>query len=101
SFGSRVALKLGCRLPEPRPVRLIAAGFPTTLGKFDYLSGCGLPKYFVHSTNDVHGPRAQLEQAFAHFAEPKNLEFIEAGDHFFAGSLDKLETAIAALPRGA
>ena len=100
SFGSRVALKLGCRMPEPRPERLIGVGFPTTLGKFDYLGGCGLPKFFVHSTIDVHGPKDELEAAFAKFAEPKRLEFIEAADHFFAGALDRLEAVIAALPRG-
>ena len=82
------------------PERLIGVGFPTTLGKFDYLGGCGLPKFFVHSTIDVHGPKDELEAAFAKFAEPKRLEFIEAADHFFAGALDRLEAVIAALPRG-
>jgi alpha/beta superfamily hydrolase len=98
SFGSRIALRLGCTLAEPRPRRLIAVGFPTKLGRFDYLESCGLPKYFVHSTNDIYGPKAELEKAFEKFAEPKSLQFIEAGDHFFAGSLDALESAIAGLP---
>src|SRR5215471_8214108 len=99
SFGSRVALKLGCTAGEPKPVRLIAVGFPTERGEFDYLAQCGLPKYFVHSTIDQYGPKDELEKAFAGFAEPKKLEFIEAGDHFFEGALDRLEAAIAALPR--
>ena len=98
SFGSRIALRLGCTLPGPRPGRLIAVGFPTSFGHFDYLENCGLPKYFVHSTNDIYGPRPELEKAFEKFAEPKRLEFIEADDHFFAGSLDALENAITALP---
>ena len=96
SFGSRIALRLGCTLAVPRPRRVIAVGFPTN-GHFDYLESCGLPKYFVHSTNDIYGPKPELEKAFEKFAEPKSLEFIEAGDHFFAGSLDALESAIAAL----
>ncbi len=99
SFGSRVALRLGCELPEPRPVRLVAVGFPTTRGHFEYFDRCGLRKYFIQSANDEHGPREALETAFKTFAEPKRLEFIEAGDHFFAGALDKLEEAIMALPR--
>lgn len=99
SFGSRVILRLGCALPAPRPQRLIAVGFPTTLGNFDHLSDCELPKHFVHSTEDVHGPKAALEAAFESFAGPKTLTFIPAGDHFFAGALDELEAAIAALPR--
>lgn len=97
SFGSRIAMRLGCTLAEPRPRRVIALGFPTKMGHFDYLESCGLPKYFVHSTNDIYGPKAELEKAFEKFAEPKSLQFIEAADHFFAGSLDALETAIVGL----
>jgi alpha/beta superfamily hydrolase len=102
SFGARIALRLGCDInnaqAETGPRRAIGVGFPTTIGHFDYLDRCTLPKYFVHSTQDVYGPRLELEKAFASFAEPKRLEFIEAGDHFFAGSLDALENAIIALP---
>jgi alpha/beta superfamily hydrolase len=93
SFGSRVILKLGCSTGNP--VRLIAVGFPTQHGTFDYLATCGIPKYFVQSTVDQFGPKEALEAAFQGFAEPKHLEFIEAGDHFFAGALDRLEEAIA------
>lgn len=98
SFGSRIIMKLGCSF-DPPPVRLIAAGFPTTRGRFDYLAHCGIPKYFVHSTIDEHGPKPDLEAAFQWFAEPKQLEFIEAGDHFFAGALDQLEEKILALAK--
>ena len=101
SFGSRIILRLGCSLAEPAPSRLIAVGFPTTFGHSGFLAGCTIPKYFVQSTNDVYGPRRQLEAAFAEFAEPKQLEFIEAADHFFDGALDALEDAIAAIARGA
>ena len=97
SFGSRIALRLGCTLAAPRPRRLIAVGFPTKLGRFDYLESCGSPKYFVNSTNDIYGPKAEVEKAFEKFAEPKSLQFMEAGDHFFAGSLDALESAIVEL----
>jgi alpha/beta superfamily hydrolase len=96
SFGSRIATKLGCALS---PARVIAVGFPTKRGRFDYLAGCTIPKYFVHSTIDEHGPKEELEAAFQGFAEPKQLEFIEAGDHFVAGALDKLEDAIVSIPR--
>jgi alpha/beta superfamily hydrolase len=99
SFGSRVTLRLGCAIPGTRPERLIAVGFPTTLDTFDHVGGCELPKYFVQSTNDQFGPKEALEEAFQAFAEPKSLQFIEAGDHFFAGALEELEDAIAALRR--
>lgn len=100
SFGSRVVMKLGCELaglPQSDPKRLIAVGFPTRLGAFDYLAHCGVPKWFVQSTNDEHGPRRELEAIFEWLAEPKTLKFIEAGDHFFAGALDQLEEAIFAI----
>jgi uncharacterized protein len=94
SFGSRVIMKLGCSM---RPVRLIAAGFPTHHGRIDYLATCGISKYFVQSTVDEHGPREELEMAFQWFAEPKRLQFIEAGDHFFTGALEKLEEAVVSI----
>jgi alpha/beta superfamily hydrolase len=101
SFGSRVIMKLGCSPDRSMraPVRLIAAGFPTRHGGFDYLATCGIPKYFVQSTIDEFGPKEELEAAFQWFAEPKHLQFIEAGDHFFAGSLEKLEEAVVAIVR--
>jgi hypothetical protein len=92
-------LKLGCALRAPAPLRVIAAGFPTQRYSFDFLSTCGtVPKYFVQSTLDEHGPRQELEAAFAGFAEPKYIQFIDAGDHFFEGALDKLEEAVIAIP---
>jgi alpha/beta superfamily hydrolase len=101
SFGSRIIMKLGCKMQEqsPAPVRLIAAGFPTSRGTFEYLAHCSVPKFFVHSTIDEHGPRRELEAVFEWVAEPKSLEFIEAGDHFFAGALDQFEAAIARIAR--
>jgi len=97
SFGSRVIMKLGCTTEVTRPARLIAVGFPTQRGQFDYLSTCGIPKYFVQSMIDQFGPKQELEAAFQGFAEPKSLEFIEASDHFFTGALDQLEQVIAAI----
>lgn len=101
SFGSRVTLKLGYSMQAetPAPSRLIPVGFPTWKENFDFLSTCHLPKYFVHSTNDEHGPKDVLEKMFETFADPKTLQFITAQDHFFAGALEELESVIAALPR--
>jgi uncharacterized protein len=96
SFGSRVITTLGCELGDA--LRLIAVGFPTRRGgTFDYLAHCRVPKYFVQSTNDEHGPRNELEAVFEWMAEPKRLEFSEAGDHFFAGALEALEEKIRTL----
>ncbi len=91
SFGSRVIMELGCAM---NPTRLIAVGFPTQRGRFDYLASCAIPKCFVQSTIDEFGPKEELETAFQWFAEPKSLQFIDAADHFFSNALDQLEEAI-------
>jgi alpha/beta superfamily hydrolase len=91
SFGSRVIMELGCAM---NPKRLIAVGFPTQRGRFDYLASCAIPKYFVQSAIDEFGPKEELEAAFQWFAEPKSLQFIEAADHFFSDALDQLEEAL-------
>ena len=92
SFGSRVIARLGCETAGAE--FLMAAGFPTRWGPPDFLYSCAVPKIFLQSTVDQYGPRAELEAMFEHFAEPKSLHFIEAADHFFAGSLDALEEAV-------
>jgi alpha/beta superfamily hydrolase len=93
SFGSRIALRLGCRL-NPSPAKVLAAGFPTRMEDNGYLSACGIPKVFIQSTHDEHGPRPELETAFPAFADPKELHWVEARDHFFAGALDGFEEAV-------
>ncbi|MGH9559461.1 MAG: alpha/beta hydrolase [Bryobacteraceae bacterium] len=96
SFGSRMALKLGCG-GETQPRRILAVGFPTVYPERSYLNGCTVPRIFVQSTRDQFGPVAEIEPLVALLPEPKRLVLIEAADHFFAGALDKLEEEIAAL----
>jgi uncharacterized protein len=99
SFGSRVITRLGCTLDRTK--FLMAAGFPTSaLGDMQYLETCRAPKFFIHSTQDQFGPRPDLEAAFATFAEPKQLVWIEAQDHFFAGALDELERNVKEIAEG-
>jgi alpha/beta superfamily hydrolase len=92
SFGSRVITRLGCSIEGAR--FLMAVGFPTRYGPAGYLSSCTVPKVFIQSSNDEHGPRPDLESLYAGFAEPKQLIFIEAADHFFAGALEALEETV-------
>jgi alpha/beta superfamily hydrolase len=94
SFGARVITRLGCSVASPE--FLLAAGFPTRYGPTTYLETCSVPKIFIQSTHDEFGPRRELEEAFARFPGPKELIFIEAADHFFAGALDALEQAVQA-----
>ena len=91
SFGSRIALRLGC---SQAARRVIAVGLPTRNSNFEYLNTCRVLKIFVQSANDEHGPRAELESLYKSFAEPKQIHWIDAADHFFQGGLDALEEKI-------
>lgn len=95
SFGARIALHLGCGNSGAK--RVLAVGFPTTYKNRDYMQECRLPKIFIQSTRDEHGPMPDLEAVVAQIPEPKRVIFVEAGDHFFQGSLDSLEEAVIGL----
>ena len=94
SFGARVVTRLGC---EVHPGRLIAVGFPTRGMDTTFLGTCPVDKVFVQSAHDEHGPRAELDQLFEKFSEPKRLIYVEARDHFFDGGLDELERTVIEL----
>jgi alpha/beta superfamily hydrolase len=95
SFGSRVILSLGCALPDP--TRLIALGFPAKRDPVGMLAQCSVPKVFIQSTHDEYGPAPEMQAFYAQVAEPKELIWVEAQDHFFAGGLDALQAAVAAI----
>lgn len=95
SFGSRIALKLGCELRTPR--RIIAVGFPTVYQDRSYLDGCGVSRIFIQSTNDEFGPLADLAPLVATLPQPARLITIPSTDHFFAGALPELEQAVSTL----
>lgn len=97
SFGAAVGLRAGC--PDARVQALIGLGLPVTpiderRYDYDFLSGCAKPKLFVSGSRDQFGPRSQLQQVFASFAEPKKLVIVDAADHFFEGRLRELREAI-------
>jgi uncharacterized protein len=95
SFGSRIALRLACGGEPAR--RAIAVGFPTVYKDRGYLEGCTVPRIFVQSTQDEFGPAAELAALVETLPEPKQLVFINAQDHFFAGALETLEEQVALL----
>lgn len=95
SFGSRVALRLSSQEPVIR--RVFALGFPTRIPERGYVYHVDVPKAFIHSTIDEYGPRPEMEEFFKTVQEPKEIHWIEAGDHFFTGALDKLEAVIQSL----
>jgi hypothetical protein len=95
SFGSRIALRLGCEGIGAR--RVIAVGFPTVYKDRAFLENCTLPRVFLQSSQDQYGPIAELAPLVASLPEPKKLIVVEAEDHFFAGALEELEREVARL----
>ena len=92
SFGSRIALKLAVDFDEASQV--IAIGYPTKYQDRDYIHSVKVPKVFIQSTNDEHGPREELEVFYATLPEPKQLKWVEAKDHFFVDALDIFEQTV-------
>ncbi len=93
SFGSRIALRLGCGLAR----RVIAVGFPAAYRDRASLDTCTTPRVFIQSTHDQFGSVEQIEAMFAALPEPKQLHLIAAQDHFFTGALDALEAVFKVL----
>lgn len=92
SFGSNIALRVGAK--DNSFERFIAAGLPADRGGFEFLAKCETPKIFIHSTNDEHGSRENMEKVFAAAADPKLLEWVEADDHFFVHRLEQFEQKV-------
>ena len=104
SFGSRIALRMGCApdgitagLNQPGARRVIAVGFPTVYKDRSFLEGCTVPRIFIQSTRDQYGPVEELQPLVEALPEPKQLIWIDAQDHFFAGALAQLEESVIQL----
>jgi len=92
SFGSRIILRLGCEIAGAS--RLIAVGFPAADVASRALGDCEIPRIFIQSAHDEFGPRDAMESYFAGLSGPKELIWMEARDHFFAGALEEFENAV-------
>jgi uncharacterized protein len=99
SFGSRVALRLGCE-GGAQPLEVIAAGFPTSREGYEYLYRCTVSKTFIQSIHDEHAPKPDFEALFRDVASPKRLEWVEAADHFFRDALNDFEDRVFRLGSG-
>ena len=100
SFGSRIVLRLGCETNPSDSTgveRVIAVGFPTVYKDRTFMDNCTVRRIFVQSTRDEFGPVEELHSLIETLPEPKQLIWIEAQDHFFAGALEQLEESIALL----
>jgi alpha/beta superfamily hydrolase len=100
SFGSRIALRIGCDKSSSgglAPRRVIAVGFPTVYKDRSFLDHCTVPRIFIQSTRDQFGPVEELQPLVDALPEPKQLIWIDAQDHFFAGALEQLEESVIQL----
>jgi alpha/beta superfamily hydrolase len=92
SFGSWVGLRVGCK--DARVEKLIGLGVPVDKSNLEYLLECTKPKLIVQGGNDEFGSRQNVEALFTQMPEPKKLVIVEGVDHFFAGKLPEVGTAI-------
>jgi alpha/beta superfamily hydrolase len=100
SFGSRIVLRMGCGKSSngiPAARRVIAVGFPTVYKDRSFLEGCTVPRIFIQSTRDQYGPVEELRPLVEGLPEPKQLIWMDAQDHFFAGALEQLEESVIQL----
>ncbi|HYL63424.1 MAG TPA: alpha/beta family hydrolase [Candidatus Methylomirabilis sp.] len=92
SFGCWVGLRVGC---EDQRVRLlIGLGAPVNNADFSYLAECTKPKLFVHGGNDQFGDPKKLKNLVATLPGDNRVVVVDHADHFFAGKLRQLNTAI-------
>jgi uncharacterized protein len=92
SFGSVVGLRVGC--VDPRVKELIGLGISVNGSDFSFLRECAKPKLFVHGANDEFGARKEVESLVRALPGENRLVVVENADHFFAGHLDQLDSAI-------
>ena len=92
SFGSPIILKLGCEIAGV--TRLVAVGFPASHPESAELGRCDVPRVFIQSTHDEFCPVDAMEVYFTGLPGRKELIWVQARDHFFAGALDEFETAV-------
>lgn len=93
SFGCWVGLRVGCE--DPRVKLLIGLGAPVNSTDFSFLSTCGKPKLFVHGEKDQFGDPAKLQKVVAAAQGENRVVIVGGADHFFAGKLEQLDSAIA------
>jgi alpha/beta superfamily hydrolase len=94
SFGSVVGLRVGCA--DQRVADLIGLGIPVDRSDLTYLRDCAKPKLLIQGGSDQFGSRANVEALYTTLPEPKRLVIVEGAEHFFAGQLEKVRSAIDA-----
>jgi alpha/beta superfamily hydrolase len=92
SFGAIVGLSVGAQ--DARVAALVGLGVPVGISSFDFLRAARKPLLIVQGTEDIYGPREQVDALFSTLPEPKRLRWIEGADHFFTGKLEGVQSAV-------
>jgi alpha/beta superfamily hydrolase len=100
SFGAAMALAACCKPGTRADVRALAAlGLPTHAEgrnyRYSFLADCTIPKLFLSGDRDQYASSAELVQVAADASEPKRMVLIPGADHFFAGQLEPMQSALA------
>lgn len=93
SFGSFVALAVGCR--DPRARALIGIGLPVNLARFDFLRECRKPLTIVQGEEDVYGPLPLVMAVAALVPGGARVAAVPGAAHNFASRLDELARRVA------
>ncbi|HEX2835385.1 MAG TPA: alpha/beta fold hydrolase [Thermoanaerobaculia bacterium] len=91
SFGSWVASRVACELPEVDAIFLL--GTPINKYDFSYLRHCEKPMLFIHGTQDEHGDVAKLDKLVPQIRNAESV-VITGADHFFTKQLEAVEETI-------
>ncbi|MGZ7032759.1 MAG: alpha/beta hydrolase [Thermoanaerobaculia bacterium] len=91
SFGSWVASRVACEMPEVAAIFLIGA--PVNKYDFGYLKYCEKPMLFLHGTQDEHGDVAKLEALVQHIRTAESV-IVTGADHFFTKQLEVVEETL-------
>lgn len=91
SFGSWVASRVACELPEIDALFLI--GTPVNKYDFSYLRHCEKPMLLIHGTQDEHGDVGKVEKLGQQIRNAETV-IITGADHFFTKQLDGVEETI-------
>ncbi|MGZ8866744.1 MAG: alpha/beta hydrolase [Thermoanaerobaculia bacterium] len=91
SFGSWVASRAGCEVPEVLALFLI--GTPVNKYDFEYLRHCEKPMLFLHGTQDEHGDVAKLDKLVEQVRNAESV-VVTGADHFFTKQLEAVEETL-------
>lgn len=105
SFGAAMSIRACCagerRQTSASIHAFVALGLPTrTLDRrrrYEHppLTACTFPKLFLSGEQDQFASKSDLQQIAESAEDPKTLVFIPGADHFFAGHLAAMQTALA------